>query len=104
MNFENAPLGWSQESAITQAEQENITLTDGHWDVIRSIQSYCARHEGGHINTRELLDALEEKYYHLGGKKHLYRLFPGGPIAQGCRLAGIHPPAGSTDYGFGSVQ
>ena len=104
MKFENAPSGWSHESAKSQALQENITLTDGHWDVIRSIQSYCARREGGHINTRELLDALEERYYHLGGKKYLYRLFPGGPIAQGCRLAGIKAPPGSTDYGFGSVQ
>lgn len=104
MKFPDAPPGWSQESAITQAEQEDITLTDEHWDVIRSIQSYTARREGRQINTRELLDALEEKYHHLGGKKYLYRLLPGGPIAQGCRLAGIQAPPGSTDYGFGSVQ
>lgn len=89
---------------MDHAVQEDVTLTDGHWDVIRSIQSYTARLEGRQINTRELLDALEEKYYHLGGKKYLYKLFPRGPIAQGCRLAGIQPPAGSTDYGFGSVQ
>lgn len=104
MKFQNAPSGWSQESAIARAAQENITLTDEHWDVIRSIQSYSARREGRQINTRELLDALEEKYYRFGGKKYLYKLFPGGPIAQGCRLAGIQAPAGSTDYGFGSVQ
>ncbi|MDH5470718.1 MAG: TusE/DsrC/DsvC family sulfur relay protein, partial [Gammaproteobacteria bacterium] len=29
---------------------------------------------------------------------------PGGPIAQGCRIAGLVPPAGSKDSGFGSVQ
>lgn len=104
MKFPDAPSDWSWESAMDHAVQEDITLTDGHWDVIRSIQSYTARREGRQINTRELLDALEEKFHHLGGKKYLYKLFPGGPIAQGCRLAGIQPPAGSTDYGFGSVQ
>jgi tRNA 2-thiouridine synthesizing protein E len=33
----------------------------------------------------------------------LFKLFPKGPIAQGCRLAGLEPPAGSVDLGFGSV-
>ncbi|MGB5339763.1 MAG: sulfite reductase, partial [Gammaproteobacteria bacterium] len=36
--------------------------------------------------------------------KYLYTLLPGGPVAQGCRLAGLEPPAGSQDAGFGSVQ
>jgi tRNA 2-thiouridine synthesizing protein E len=36
--------------------------------------------------------------------KFLYKLLPGGPVSQGCRLAGLEPPAGSTDPGFGSVQ
>jgi tRNA 2-thiouridine synthesizing protein E len=35
--------------------------------------------------------------------KYLYTLFPGGPIVQGCRLAGLKAPAGATDRGFGSV-
>jgi tRNA 2-thiouridine synthesizing protein E len=35
--------------------------------------------------------------------KYLYTLLPGGPIAQGCRLAGLKPPAGAVDQGFGSV-
>ena len=30
-------------------------------------------------------------------------LFPGGPVAQGCRLAGLKAPAGAVDRGFGSV-
>jgi hypothetical protein len=30
-------------------------------------------------------------------------LFSGGPVAQGCRLAGLNAPAGAVDRGFGSV-
>ena len=55
------------------------------------------------VNLRELHDALDEKFHRQGGIRHLYRLFPGGPVAQGCRIAGLKAPAGATDKGFGSV-
>jgi len=35
--------------------------------------------------------------------KHLYTLFPKGPLAQGCLLAGLQPPAGTQDKGMGSA-
>jgi tRNA 2-thiouridine synthesizing protein E len=56
------------------------------------------------MNMRELHDALDEKFHPQGGMKYLYKLFPGGPVAQGCRLAGIDVPAGAVDKSFGSVQ
>ena len=52
---------------------------------------------------REIHDALEEKFHYKGGLKYLYDLFPGGPVAQGCKIAGLHIPAGATDKGFGSA-
>jgi len=52
---------------------------------------------------RELHDALEERFHARGGLKRLYQLFPGGPLAQGCRLAGLKAPFLATDHGFGSV-
>jgi tRNA 2-thiouridine synthesizing protein E len=33
----------------------------------------------------------------------LFEIIPGGPVAQGCRLAGLKPPPGSVDPSFGSV-
>src|SRR5574341_927751 len=47
--------------------------------------------------------ALDEKFHRQGGIRRLYLLFPGGPVAQGCPLAGLKAPAGATDRGFGSV-
>jgi tRNA 2-thiouridine synthesizing protein E len=52
---------------------------------------------------RELHDALDEMFHRQGGIKQLYVLFHGGPIAQGCRIAGLKAPAGAIDRGFGSV-
>jgi len=34
---------------------------------------------------------------------YLYQIIPGGPVAEGCRLAGLSVPAGAVDKSFGSV-
>ena len=53
---------------------------------------------------RQLHDALDERFHAKGGLKYLYEVFPGGPIAQGCRFAGLKPPAGAADKSFGSAS
>lgn len=102
--FPNAPVGWTQKEAAGKAAGEGLSPGSGHWDMVRALQEFYARHEEPSINTRELHDALEECFHSHGGLKYLYELFPGGPVTQGCRLAGLEPPAGSSDTGFGSVQ
>ena len=101
--FRYAPVDWTPEKARATATQEGLTPGDDHWELVRGLQEFYARHDAATINLRELQDALEEKFHHQGGMKYLYTLFPGGPIVQGCRLAGLRPPAGATDRGFGSV-
>lgn len=101
--FPHAPAGWSRAIAETTAKQDRLMLTEVHWDVVRALQEYFAKHGEREINLRELHDALDEKFHTRGGIKHLYQILPGGPVAQGCRLAGLKPPAGATDKGFGSV-
>ena len=100
-DFPNAPEGWEKTAALEAAKNEGLDLTDDHWELVRALHEYFAKHERS--NVRELVDALEEKFHQKGGLRHLYKLFPGGPVAQGCRLAGIETPAGAVDKGFGSV-
>lgn len=102
-DFPAAPDGWTPELAREIAERHGLELNEDHWTVIRAVQDYSARNDGN-IRVRELLDALDEKFHSKGGLKYLYLLLPGGPIAQGCTLAGLHRPAGAVDKGFGSVQ
>lgn len=103
--FPHAPAGWSVSEASRAAADEGLQPTDTHWEAVRALQEFFARHDDGPaVNARELHDALDERFHTQGGMKFLYRLFPGGPVAQGCRLAGLEPPAGSVDRGFGSVQ
>lgn len=100
-DFPNAPHGWSIEDTEQKAEKMGISLTDQHWEIVQSLQDYFARNEKA--NRRELTDALEERFHSVGGLKYLYKLLPGGPVAQGCELAGICQPAGTVDESFGSV-
>lgn len=102
--FPHAPLGWTSEQGRRVAAEEGLKLTDEHWRVVRALQEFFARNEeSGHINLRHLHDALDEAFHGEGGIKHLYALFPGGPIAQGCRLAGLKAPFTAADPSFGSV-
>lgn len=101
--FRYAPLDWTEDKALAIAAQEGLVLGQDHWELVRGLQEFYARHHNVSINMRELQDALEEKFHHKGGMKYLFTLFPGGPVAQGCRFAGLAAPAGATDRGFGSV-
>ena len=102
--FPHAPLGWQPGEAERIAVEEGLELGPDHWRLVRSLQEFFARHEEDTINIRELKDALDEAFHQDGGIRYLHRLFPGGPVAQGCRLAGLVAPPGTVDKSFGSVQ
>ena len=100
--FPQAPADWDEKAAIEAAAHEGLTLEENHWEVIRALQEFFARNEDPKV--REIHDALEEKFHALGGLKFLYTLLPGGPVAQGCRLAGLKAPVAAEDESSGSVQ
>ena len=103
-DFPHAPLDWEREDALVIAREDGLKLAEDHWEAIRALQSYFAHHEDETtINLRELHDALDEHFHQKGGLKYLYTLFPGGPIAQSCRLAGLKAPFIAADRSFGSV-
>jgi len=101
-DFPFSPNDWNRDRALDMARNEGLTLEADHFRVLAALQEYFSRNE--HPNIRELHDALDEAFHAGGGMKRLYELFPGGPVAQGCRLAGLPVPAGAVDRSFGSVQ
>ena len=100
-DFPNAPEGWSEASAHRAANEHGLTLTTDHWQLIRALQEYY--HKAERPVLRQVKDALEESFHRKGGMKYLYEICPGGPVAQGCLLAGLEVPAGAVDKSFGSV-
>ncbi|MGY4677624.1 TusE/DsrC/DsvC family sulfur relay protein [Pasteurella sp. P03HT] len=84
---------WNEEVALAIAKEEQIELTEAHWEVI-----YFVRHFYEEYNTspaiRMLVKAMaqtlgEEK----GNSRYLQRLFPEGPAKQATKLAGLPKPA-----------
>ncbi|MGR3985206.1 MAG: TusE/DsrC/DsvC family sulfur relay protein [Gammaproteobacteria bacterium] len=99
--FPNAPPGWNEARARRSAAEAGLALDDDHWRLIRALQEYYRKAERPAL--RQIKDALEECFHSKGGMKHLYRICPGGPVAQGCVLAGLEVPPGAVDKSFGSV-
>jgi TusE/DsrC/DsvC family sulfur relay protein len=108
--FEKDPAGnligaepWSEEIAREKAAEEGITLTDEHWDVVRFLRERF-REKGKPSSGRVLVEELDERYADRGGRKHLYQLFPRGPVTQACKIAGLPLPAYTVDPSFGSAE
>jgi tRNA 2-thiouridine synthesizing protein E len=85
-------LDWNEEIANCLAQQENINLTDQHWEIILFIRSYYGQYK--HLpNSRVFIKAIaktlgEDK----GNSRYLHRLFPDGPLKYACKLAGLPKP------------
>ncbi len=100
-SFPNAPEDWDLNIAEETAKTDGLELNEDHIDLIRALQEYYRKVEFPHM--RQIKDALDEKFHSRGGMRYLYQIIPGGPIAEGCRLAGLNVPAGAVDKSFGSV-
>jgi len=99
--FPNAPADWNVDEASSIASDKGIQLTSDHMELIGALQEYYKKVEFPKL--RQLKDALDEKFHNRGGMQFLYKILPGGPVAQGCELAGLNVPAGVVDKSFGSV-
>ncbi|NCS64780.1 MAG: hypothetical protein COS39_02730 [Hydrogenophilales bacterium CG03_land_8_20_14_0_80_62_28] len=92
---------WSEERALQLARSEGLDLNKKHMAVLRWLRDRYAEC-GPTENGRALSHAMEENFMTEGGLKYLYRLFPQGPVYQGCHFAGVPLPPGSLDQSFGS--
>lgn len=94
---------WSRDAAEQSAAIEGITMSKAHWMVIEFLRKHYLEH-GPASSGREIAKALDEAFAELGGSRYLYQLFPDGPVAQGCRIAGLLVPPHTEDESFGSTM
>lgn len=94
---------WNRRIAEQLAAEEGIELSEEHWEVLHFLRRRFAI-QGQARYARRLTRELEENLSGAKGSRYLYRLFPGGPVSQGCRIAGLPAPTSHVDLSFGSIQ
>ena len=92
---------WSEDIARNLAWELRIELDPDRWEVINFLRDFYRQH-GKALHARTVLQALEERFAQKGGRKYLYRLFPGGAVTQASKIAGLPVPKDSVDPSFGT--
>jgi len=93
--------GWDREKSVALAKSEGIDLSDEHWAVIVFLRQYYIEH-GLPENGRATAKALGKHFSDQGGTFYLRRLYAGGPVKQGSRLANLRTPSLPDDPMFGA--
>jgi len=75
---------WNKEVGTAIAEEEGITMTDRHWEVINYLQDQCRQEVPLTIRRVGKSGVVSIKEF--------YQLFPGGPLKISSRIAGIPKP------------
>lgn len=86
------PQDWSEGLAEVLALQENISLTEDHWDVIRFMREYYEEHQVA-ADARYVIKHLSDRLG-PGSRNKLFELFPYGYVKQACKIAGMKRPRG----------
>ncbi len=87
--FLENPEEWSEAVATAMAEEESISLTDRHWDLINYLREEYFSNNGNQPNNRTLLKEMGARWGQKVSNKELFDLFPGNPSKQAGRLAGL---------------
>ncbi len=83
---------WSEALAEYIAQQEQIEMSEAHWEVVRFVRAFYLE-----FNTspamRALVKAMAKKFGpEKGNSRYLYKLFPEGPAKQATKIAGLPKP------------
>ena len=85
---------WVPGVADVMSKQDELELTDEHWDIIKFLREYYEEYQiapASRVLTKAVAKNLGKD---KGNSKYLYGLFPYGPGKQACRYAGLPKPTG----------
>lgn len=84
---------WTNDLAVVLAEQENIELSEDHWQVVNFVRNFYLEYKTSPA-IRALIKALKAEFgEEKANSRYLYRLFPKGPAKQATKIAGLPKPA-----------
>lgn len=85
---------WNKDAADYIAKEEDLEMTDAHWEVIDFLREYYEEYKIAPM-IRVLTKAIGRKLgKEKGNTKYLYELYPEGPAKQACKIAGLPKPTG----------
>jgi len=85
---------WSMDVAGYLAKEEELNMTDAHWEVVNFLREYYKEYAIAppiKILTKEVSKRFGSE---KGNTKYLYELFPRSPAVQAAKVAGILKPGG----------
>lgn len=86
-------FAWNPEIAQIIAGEDEILLSEKHWEIIGFLRTFYEKHEISPPSNRLFVKAVREA---LGEEKgnsiYLMQLFPGTPAKTACRIAGLPRP------------
>lgn len=94
---------WSIDTAIRLAKEEGIELTKEHWRLIGALRANFEEDNVCPTALKATKFLMDNGSGHKD-KKELYTMFPGGPVLQAYKIAGLPIPSGAKDLSFGSVM
>ena len=91
--FLENPQAWVPEVATAIAAEDDIELSENHWEIIEFLRGFYQKHEMAPPSNRLFVKAVRQA---LGEEKgnsiYLMQLFPGTPAKTACRIAGLPRP------------
>ena len=84
---------WHNDLAQLIADQDELVLTEAHWEVIRFVREFYLTYNTSPA-IRALTKAMKAEFgEEKASSRYLYRLFKEGPAKQATKYAGLPKPA-----------
>lgn len=80
---------WSEKVGEHIAENEGLSLTEKHWDLINYLRDEFISSAGSQPNTRNIVKEMGKKWDAKLSQKDIYDLFPGNPSKQAGKIGGL---------------
>lgn len=81
---------WNEDVAKTIAAQEQVELTQRHWDIINYLRNEYINNAGKQPNVRSMVKAMQEMWDDKSiDTKVLYELFPRNPDKLASKIGGL---------------
>ncbi len=84
---------WNETLACEIAAEENITLTQPHWEIIHLVRQFYAQFDLAPVNRALVNHVKSELGEEKGNSIYLMQLFPGSPAKLAAKIAGLPKPA-----------